>query len=90
IDLNDRPERFLYELGSSQDTDSSQRSWWRRGERDPAEPANRVRHHQKDYTGGVVALDARIINNVVVHSIANSLLEAIDATVPDSLDEVGA
>lgn len=85
-----RPERFLYELGSSDEASAAPRTWFGRGKQPPEEPANRVRHHQKDYTGGVVALDARVINNVVVHSIANSLLEAIDATVPDSLDEVGA
>lgn len=42
-----------------------------------------MRHHEKDYVGGVVALDARVINNIVVHNVADSLLDEIDETVPD-------
>lgn len=85
-----RPERFLYELGSSEVPAFPKRGWLWRDRGPTADSGNRVRHHQKDYTGGVVALDARVINNIVVHSIANSLLEAIDAAVPDRLDEADA
>jgi hypothetical protein len=82
-----RPERFLYELGASNAPVPTKRGWGTRRKEPPSEAASRVRHHEKDYTGGVVALDARVINNIVVHSVANSLLEAIDANVPDSADE---
>jgi hypothetical protein len=85
-----RPERFLYELGSSDDADVPKPKWSLRRKKVTPETASRVRHHEKDYAGGVVALDARVINNIVVHSIANSLLEAIAAEVPDAPDEVGS
>ncbi|WP_242121275.1 hypothetical protein [Sphingomonas lacusdianchii] len=74
-----RPERFLYELGSLQGEPGG---WWRRNRfGDDAEQSG-IRHHAKDYTGGIVALEARVINNIVVHSVANSLLAEIDQTVP--------
>ena len=53
------------------------------GDAEEAEPHSGVRHHEKDYAGGVVALDARVINNIVVRSIADELLEQIDEEVPD-------
>ncbi|HEV7435906.1 MAG TPA: hypothetical protein VGO22_13690 [Pseudorhizobium sp.] len=80
-----RPERFLYELGTFDD-DPPKKSWIERllpGDAEEAEPHSGVRHHEKDYAGGVVALDARVINNIVVRSIADELLEQIDEEVPD-------
>jgi hypothetical protein len=79
-----RPERFLYELGSFPATNKV--GWFSRIVARPAADAaveSGVQHHEKDYVGGVVALDARVINNIVVHSVADSLLDEIDETIPD-------
>jgi hypothetical protein len=67
-----RPERFLYEIGHSE------------GRPAGGDQATGVTTHAKDYVGGVVQLDSRIITNIVVHSIAQSLLEEI---VPDEEQE---
>lgn len=83
-----RPERFLYELGSSDDPAPARRLWPGLRRKAAADSASRVRHHEKDYAGGVVALDARVINNIVVHSVANSLLAEIDQNVFDDPSEM--
>lgn len=74
-----RPERFLYEIGSF-DRKPSQ-SWLPRflaaREDDGAASATGFTLHDKDYVGGAVNLDGRIIGNIVVHSIARSLLDEI-------------
>ena len=71
-----RPERFLYQIGAF--TEPPRWPWQRytRAESE-TDPATGFELHGKDYVGGVVQLDARVISNVVVHSIAQSLLEEI-------------
>lgn len=79
-----RPERFLYEIGHFQKPRSS---WpWRKAdtEEHQAEPTG-FKLHAREYVGGVVQLDSRVITNVVVHSVSQSLLEEI---APGSSDAV--
>ena len=77
-----RPERFLYEIGHFQ---KSRSSWlWRRTEPDADEPTG-FKLYAREYVGGVVQLDSRVITNVVVHSVSQSLLDEI---VPDGADAV--
>jgi len=83
-----RPERFLYEIGPEAGTTAPTRRRWFKRDRTEARPAERdadvgIRHHGKESAGGVVSLDARVINNIVVHCIANSLLQEIDTNLSD-------
>ena len=85
-----RPERFLYEIGKADNSSSSfpkPRSW---GATRP-KPLNdmSVKHHARENVGGIVALDSRVINNIVVHSISNSLLKEIDNNLPELPVEEG-
>lgn len=77
-----RPERFLYEIGHETPPFSPSvtnwRFWSRRNDiRPTVDPA--IRHHGKVTAGGVVSLDARIISNIVVHCISNSVFSQINA-----------
>lgn len=77
-----RPERFLYEIGhepaSPPPSAGRWRFWSRTEEVGPSnDPA--IRHHGKEIAGGVVSLDARVISNIVVHCISNSVLNEINA-----------
>lgn len=73
-----RPERFLYEVGSFQPPRRPRWPWAQpAGELDPT---TGFVLHGKEYVGGVVQLESRVISNIVVHSIARSLLDEI---VPD-------
>lgn len=71
-----RPERFLYEIGAFPKP-ARFRPPWRRQQETPADPVTGFTLHGKEYVGGVVQLEARVISNVVVHSIAQSLLDEI-------------
>lgn len=71
-----RPERFLYEVGAFPKP-TRFRLPWQREEVGETDPVTGFTLHGKEYVGGVVQLDARVISNVVVHSIAQSLLDAI-------------
>lgn len=86
-----RPERFLYEIAPAITAPAPSRRWALWPRRDPdVETAVGIRHHGKEPAGGVVSLDARVINNIVVHCIANSLLREIDTNLPDPpLESVG-
>lgn len=82
-----RPERFLYEIGELSVRSRPPRRWtvWR-----PETPGTEmiaINHHGKETVGGVVSLDARIINNIVVHCISNKLLEEIDQSLSSSESE---
>jgi hypothetical protein len=80
-----RPERFLYEIAPAADPPTPRRRPWPFSARaiEPVEQDTGIRHHGKEPAGGVVSLDARVINNIVVHCIANSLLREIDDTLPE-------
>ena len=80
-----RPERFLYEIAGEAPSPPPSRLPWRR-QAETIEPSS-IRHHAKQLAGGVVALDARVINNIVVHSVANSLLREIDARLEEPADD---
>ena len=72
-----RPERFLYQLA---DFPSEPSKWrWRRRDQDAGELDRPTGFtlHGKNTVGGVVQLDARVITNVVVHSVSQGLLEEI-------------
>ncbi len=71
-----RPERFLYQLGSFP-TKPSRWPWRSREETGEFDRPTGFTLHGKETVGGVVQLDARVITNVVVHSVAQSLLEEI-------------
>lgn len=71
-----RPERFLYEIGAFP-TPSRFRSSWPAAEDGEPDLATGFTLHGKEYVGGVVQLDARVISNVVIHNIAQSLLDEI-------------
>ena len=79
-----RPERFLYEIGEATSAPTPPRRWSfrRAGGSDDTSGAS-IRHHEKESAGGIVSLDTRVINNIVVHCIANSLLREIDDNLPD-------
>lgn len=75
-----RPERFLYEIGAF--PKPSRRLWQRTAaSKQETDLATGFRIHRKDYVGGVVHLDAKVISNVVVHNIAKSLLDEITDSV---------
>ena len=78
-----RPERFLYQLGSFP-TKPSRWPWRSREETGEFDRPTGFTLHGKETVGGVVQLDARVITNVVVHSVAQSLLEEI---APGAADE---
>lgn len=81
-----RPERFLYEIaGEPPAPPPPPRLPWSRRRAELNEPSG-IRHHDKQLAGGVVALDARVINNIVVHSVANSLLREIDARLDEPVE----
>ncbi|TCM00241.1 hypothetical protein [Sphingomonas sp. PP-CC-3G-468] len=71
-----RPERFLYELGAFPIQTSR---WFWRGKEEAGELDRPTGFtlHGKETVGGVVQLDARVITNVVVHSVSQSLLEEL-------------
>lgn len=83
-----RPERFLYEIGHESPSAPAPASRWRlslrAAEAAPAVLDTGVRHHGKETAGGVVSLDARIISNIVVHCISNSIFDQINAAAPDA------
>jgi hypothetical protein len=85
-----RPERFLYQLGAFADQPEGRRWFWQKSSSSEVAKTTGVEHHEKDYVGGIVHLDARVIGNIVVHSIADVLLEEIDSTVPDEAVEITA
>lgn len=79
-----RPERFLYEIGAFP---RHKRRWpWRSDVEAEVDRPTGFMLHGKESVGGVVQLDARVITNVVVHSVAQSLLEEI---APGEADEAG-
>lgn len=69
-----RPERFLYKVGDF--SEAEPRRWpWQQPTPAPAdETESGITLYPKDYVGGVVALDAKVISNIVVHSISQKLL----------------
>ncbi len=71
-----RPERFLYEVGAFPKR-TGFRLPWRPEEDHETDTVTGFTLHAKEYVGGVVQLDAHVISNVVVHSIAQSLLDEI-------------
>lgn len=80
-----RPERFLYEIGAF--PGKKTRWFWQRQDQDgELDRPTGFTLHGKDTVGGVVQLDNRVITNVVVHSVAQSLLEEI---APESADAEG-
>jgi hypothetical protein len=79
-----RPERFLYEIApAAASIEAPRRGWIQRSSPPQTDMETGIRHHGKEPAGGVVSLDARVINNIVVHCIADSLLREIDNTLPD-------
>lgn len=79
-----RPERFLFEIGAFP---KKKRRWtWRSAVEAEVDRPTGFMLHGKESVGGVVQLDARVITNVVVHSVAQSLLEEI---APGEADEAG-
>lgn len=83
-----RPERFLYEIGVEPVAAYPRPRRWTvwRPEKSSSDAIG-ISHHGKEAAGGVVSLDARVINNIVVHCISNSLLEEIDRTLPPAPED---
>lgn len=77
-----RPERFLYEIGHEAPAGAPlppRWQFWRQAAEQPVEVDTGVRHHGRETAGGVVSLDARVISNIVVHCISNSIFDQINA-----------
>jgi hypothetical protein len=82
-----RPERFLYEIGhemAPSTTPPSRWRFWSNVNEPQSEVDTSIRHHGKEIAGGVVSLDARVISNIVVHCISNSIFDQINAAVTDA------
>lgn len=82
-----RPERFLYEIGHEAPAAAPVAAgwqFWRRAAEQPTEADTGVRHHGRETAGGVVSLDARVISNIVVHCISNSIFDQINAAAAAS------
>jgi hypothetical protein len=67
-----QPQRFLYEIASAK---ASKRRF--AGARRPPQ----LKIHTREWVGGVVALDAAVVGNIVVHSLSDAEVEArLDAS----------
>ncbi len=75
LSLNE-PEVFVYELGARE---KAQKSVQR-----PAEP--RMKVHPSRWLGGVVAIEANLIRNVVIHNVKSSTLTDVEAAL-DAADK---
>lgn len=62
------PQRFIYQILTD----------------DPGKPRRKPRlvTHDREWVGGLVALDGSVIRNVVVHSVSNDLVDEVEETPP--------
>lgn len=65
------PEAFVYEIAAGRSESARKIS--------PARGSPRVRLHQRRWLGGVVALEAAVIRNIVVHHIPTFVLDELSA-----------
>ena len=69
-----RPERFLYKIGDFTELPAARWPWQQTLKVDACGDETGITLYPKDYVGGVVSLDGKVISNIVVHSISQTLL----------------